>query len=103
MPHISYLSTNFFCCQQRDYSVLLLGGFMLYLQLKGFAGRLFMSPKLPHITAFDLMRALKSDGWYVVRQRGSHVILKHPVKPGRVTVPMHTHETLKPKTLTTIL
>lgn len=35
----------------------------------------------------DVLRALKSDGWEEVAQKGSHVQLKHPSKPGRVTVP----------------
>ncbi|WP_274519142.1 type II toxin-antitoxin system HicA family toxin [Inquilinus limosus] len=30
---------------------------------------------------------LKADGWYEVAQKGSHVEIKHPSKPGRVTVP----------------
>ncbi len=34
-----------------------------------------------------LIRKLEADGWVVVAQRGSHVQLKHPEKPGRVTVP----------------
>ncbi len=34
-----------------------------------------------------LIRKLKAAGWVVVAQRGSHVQLKHPEKPGRVTVP----------------
>jgi len=35
----------------------------------------------------DVLRALAADGWVKVTQKGSHVQLKHPVKPGRVTVP----------------
>jgi predicted RNA binding protein YcfA (HicA-like mRNA interferase family) len=35
----------------------------------------------------DVLRALKSDGWEEVAQKGSHVQFKHPSKPGRVTVP----------------
>ena len=34
-----------------------------------------------------LIRKLKAGGWVVVAQRGSHVQLKHPERPGRVTVP----------------
>ncbi len=34
-----------------------------------------------------LIRKLEAEGWVVVTQRGSHVQLKHPQKPGRVTVP----------------
>ena len=35
----------------------------------------------------EVIAALKSDGWYGVGQKGSHVQFKHPTKPGRVTVP----------------
>ena len=62
-----------------------------------------MSPRLPHITAVELLRALKRDGWQRVRQSGSHLTMKHPHKPGVVIVPMHATVTLKPKTLATIL
>jgi len=34
----------------------------------------------------DIIRALISDGWVQVGQKGSHVQFKHPIKPGRVTV-----------------
>ena len=37
----------------------------------------------------DVLEKLKKDGWYVVDQVGSHVQLKHPTKPGRVTLPKH--------------
>jgi predicted RNA binding protein YcfA (HicA-like mRNA interferase family) len=30
---------------------------------------------------------LKADGWFEVAQKGSHIQLKHPTKPGRVTLP----------------
>jgi predicted RNA binding protein YcfA (HicA-like mRNA interferase family) len=62
-----------------------------------------MSPKLPHIRAAELLRALKRDGWQPARQSGSHLTLKHPQKPGIVIVPIHRNVTLKPKTLATIL
>ena len=48
-----------------------------------------MSPKLPRITAEELIRALHRDGWYDVRQRGSHLSLQHPTKANTVTVPRH--------------
>jgi predicted RNA binding protein YcfA (HicA-like mRNA interferase family) len=35
----------------------------------------------------DVLAALRADGWKRVSQKGSHINLKHPVKPGRVTVP----------------
>ena len=31
--------------------------------------------------------ALKAAGWAEVAHKGSHVQFKHPVRPGRVTVP----------------
>jgi predicted RNA binding protein YcfA (HicA-like mRNA interferase family) len=34
-----------------------------------------------------VISALKADGWVQVAQKGSHVQFKHPIKPGRVTVP----------------
>lgn len=35
----------------------------------------------------EVINKLKADGWYRVAQQGDHVQFKHPVKPGRVTVP----------------
>lgn len=35
----------------------------------------------------DVLKALKADGWQVVRVSGSHHQLRHPEKPGTVTVP----------------
>ena len=41
----------------------------------------------------ELVRLLKKDGWFVVRQTGSHMILEHPVKPGQIVCPYHgSHE-----------
>lgn len=37
----------------------------------------------------ELFRLLKKDGWYEVRQSGSHVIMKHPAKTQQITVPFH--------------
>ncbi|MBW8726622.1 MAG: type II toxin-antitoxin system HicA family toxin [Inquilinus limosus] len=35
----------------------------------------------------DIIGALTADGWYEVGRKGSHLQMKHPSKPGRVTVP----------------
>lgn len=32
---------------------------------------------------------LKADGWYEIRQRGSHKIMRHPKKPGELVFPDH--------------
>ena len=33
-----------------------------------------------------ILKDLQADGWYEVRQRGSHRQFKHPTKKGKVTV-----------------
>jgi predicted RNA binding protein YcfA (HicA-like mRNA interferase family) len=35
----------------------------------------------------EIVRRLVENGWFEVAQSGSHKQFKHPVKPGRVTVP----------------
>ena len=46
-------------------------------------------PRLPVLRASELVRALEKAGFQVVRQKGSHVRMKHP--DGRVvTVPVHS-------------
>lgn len=35
----------------------------------------------------ELIAKLKADGWLLVHVRGSHHQFKHPIKPGRVTIP----------------
>ena len=60
-------------------------------------------PRLPRITSEATLRALRAAGWQQVRRRGSHVILHHASRPGRVTVPVHAGVILKPKTLLSIL
>jgi len=35
----------------------------------------------------NVIRELKRDGWFQVKQAGSHKQFKHPTKKGRVTVP----------------
>jgi predicted RNA binding protein YcfA (HicA-like mRNA interferase family) len=62
-----------------------------------------MSERLPRVTALDVRRALERDGWYISRQSGSHVILRHPTKTGRVTVALHRRTSLKLRTLSAIL
>ncbi len=60
-------------------------------------------PRLPRITGEEALRALRGAGWHEVRRRGSHAILHHVSRPGRVTVPLHAGGVLKPKTLLSIL
>ncbi len=63
-----------------------------------------MSPRLPRITGNDVIKVLRHIGWFIDHQRGSHVYLKHPQHPGmRITVPVHSGEIIKLKTLQSIL
>ena len=55
------------------------------------------------MTSKELLKKLMADGWYKVDQEGSHVQLKHPDKPGRVTVPVHSGKDIAPGTLNNIL
>ena len=41
-----------------------------------------------------MLTLLKRDGWVQVSQKGSHRQLKHPSKPGRVTVNGHPGDDL---------
>jgi predicted RNA binding protein YcfA (HicA-like mRNA interferase family) len=41
----------------------------------------------------ELVRLLKRDGWFAVRQTGSHMIMKHAIKKGQIVCPYHgSHE-----------
>jgi predicted RNA binding protein YcfA (HicA-like mRNA interferase family) len=37
----------------------------------------------------EIIKLIETDGWYEVRQIGSHRQYKHPIKKGLVTVPVH--------------
>jgi len=51
----------------------------------------------------ELFRILNKDGWVIIRQTGSHVILKHADKPGQLTVPNHNSKEVKKGLLTALL
>ena len=51
----------------------------------------------------DLVRLLEADGWRLARTRGSHRQLKHPSKPGTVTVAGKAGIDVPPGTLNAIL
>jgi predicted RNA binding protein YcfA (HicA-like mRNA interferase family) len=46
---------------------------------------------------------LQRAGWTVTRKVGSHVIMHHPTRSGRVVVPVHAGKTVKLGTLSGIL
>ncbi len=51
----------------------------------------------------ELIKLLESDGWSLVRFRGSHRQFKHPSKPGTVTVAGKPSADIPPGTLANIL
>lgn len=53
------------------------------------------------LSSREVLQILKGDGWYEVDKAGSHLQLKHPTKPGRVTV-QHPTKDFKLGTLKSI-
>lgn len=51
----------------------------------------------------DLISLLESDGWFLVRTRGSHRQFHHSTKPGTVTVAGKASVEVPPGTLNGIL
>ena len=39
--------------------------------------------------AREIILLIEKDGWFEVRQRGSHKQFKHSIKKGLVTIPVH--------------
>jgi predicted RNA binding protein YcfA (HicA-like mRNA interferase family) len=60
-----------------------------------------VSPHSPVVSGAQLVQALERAGWQLVRQRGSHVRLKHPARATPLVVPLHKE--LKRGTLNGIL
>lgn len=51
----------------------------------------------------ELFKLLKKDGWFEVRQKGRHIIMKHPTKTEQLTVPNNTSKEVKKGLLNAIL
>ena len=60
-------------------------------------------PKLPALTARQVIGALKRVGFIEDRQKGSHLILIHAEKRARTVVPIHAAKTIKPPLLRAII
>jgi len=56
--------------------------------------------ELPHLSGKKVVKALERAGYFVDRQRGSHIILMHDTRP-RISVP--NHKSVKPGTLRAII
>ena len=51
----------------------------------------------------DVIKLIQADGWYQVKQKGSHRQFKHQTKKGRVTIAGHPNHDIAPGTLNSIL
>ncbi len=59
-------------------------------------------PRLPRVTAEEIVAVLEKEGFFFVRQSGSHTIYKNE-QGKRVTIPYHAAKILHPKVLKSIL
>ena len=48
-----------------------------------------------NVTAREVLKLLRNDGWFQVSQRGSHIQMEHPKKAGKVSVPSHKGDIAK--------
>jgi predicted RNA binding protein YcfA (HicA-like mRNA interferase family) len=55
------------------------------------------------VKSSELLRILKKDGWYTIRQTGSHMIMAHDTKSSQIVVPFHASKEIKKGTLLSIL
>jgi len=55
-----------------------------------------VSPRLPVISGRQAVRAFERLGYEMVRQRGSHLRLRHRQDPQRQPLTIPDHDTLKP-------
>lgn len=51
----------------------------------------------------ELLRVLKKDGWHIIRQKGSHIIMQNPKRKGQLSVPFHAGKEVKKGLLNAIL
>lgn len=55
-----------------------------------------MSPRLPNVTAKELVRALEKAGFVFQRQKGSHATFRHPETRRTTVVPLHGGDVKRP-------
>ena len=60
-------------------------------------------PRLPRVTAPEVIKALERAGFVRVRVRGNHWVFRHMTTKRRVTVPYHRARVIPPGTLANIL
>lgn len=55
------------------------------------------------MNAKQLQRMITIDGWILKTQKGSHQQFVHPIKKGKVTIPIHGKKEISIKTAKSIL
>lgn len=59
--------------------------------------------KLPRLSGIEVIKILSKAGFVVVRQRGSHVILKKKIKEGTIALVVPNHKEIDRGTLLEII
>ena len=59
--------------------------------------------KIPSLDFNKLIRALRKDGWVIVRQRGSHIRLQKTLRDETLKLTVPAHKPIKRSTLSYIL
>lgn len=59
--------------------------------------------RLPVVSSGEIIKILEQQGFRVVRQRGSHIVLQKRTDQGTVTTVVPNHKELAPGTLRSIL
>ena len=60
-------------------------------------------PKLGVFSGAEVCRILEAEGFRIVRQRGSHIILQRTTDAGAATVPVPNHRVVRIGTLFSII
>jgi predicted RNA binding protein YcfA (HicA-like mRNA interferase family) len=59
--------------------------------------------KTPSLDFNKIIRALRRDGWVILRQRGSHIRLQKTLRNGTLKLTIPAHKPIKRSTLSHIL
>jgi predicted RNA binding protein YcfA (HicA-like mRNA interferase family) len=51
-----------------------------------------MSGRLPILKPVEVVRVLQKAGWYIHRQKGSHLIMHKTGSPNLIVIPMHNRD-----------
>ena len=60
-------------------------------------------PKLPALSSREVCRILQKHGFVIVRQKGSHIILRKQLPDRGITVPVPNHSEIAKGTLKSII